>query len=290
MTQESTASPNASRGRGEAKPPAPPPLSPQEQAAISYARDNREAYPKRWRKKDIQYTVVNAETQTDGNMLVTMTYRPSGTFKGRPGEETLLMSASGGLVERVQIGSPQEAYPWVLTGITVVSVISAFVLGYLIITDEGRNINPLYVAGRVLWIEVEKPFLVPAIHYQNPSTTGELLNWEIAPENPDNVLAMIKVTLINQQTAQARVIIDELSARLLSTSGNNYRPTNVVSGSKSIASINNGLRQDGFVGLWRPQTINSGENLIGWMVFEVPPGTDFQEFRWEASDLITIRF
>jgi hypothetical protein len=290
LTQESTASPNASQGRGEAKPPAPPPLSPQEQAAIAYARDNRKAYPKRWQKKEIQYTVINAEPRTDGNMLVTMTYRPSGTFKGRPGEETLLMSASGSLVERVQIGSPQEAYPWVLTGITVVSVISAFVLGYLIVTGEGRNINPLYVAGRVLWIQVEKPFLVPAIHYQNPSTAGDLVNWQIAPENPENVMAMIKVTLINQQAAQVRVIIDEASARLVASSGQNYRPTNIVTASKPIESINGGLNQDNFVGLWRPVTINTGENLVGWMVFEVPPDTEFREFRWEASDLITIRF
>jgi hypothetical protein len=286
LTQEST----ATRGRGEAKPPDPPPLSPQEQAAIAYARDNREAYPKRWRNKDIQYTVVNAETRADGNMLVTMTYRPSGTFKGRPGEETLLMSASGGLIERIQIGSPQEAYPWILSAVALLSVIAAPILIWFILTDEGRNIDPLYVAGRVLWVQVEEPFLVPTIHYQNPSTSGELMNWEIAPENPENVLAMIKVTLINQQTSQARVIIDEASARMISTSGKNYRPTNVVTGSKAIETINGGLRQDNFVGLWRPQTINTGENLAGWMVFEVPPGTDFREFRWEASDLITIRF
>ncbi|NQW18852.1 MAG: hypothetical protein HQ478_15375 [Chloroflexi bacterium] len=278
------------RNRGEAKPPAPPTLSPQEQAAIAYARDNREAYPKRWREKDIQYTVVNAERRADGNMLVKITYRPSGTFKGRPGEESLLMNASGGLVERTQIGAPQEAYPWILTGMTVVSVISALVLGYLIWTDEERSVNPLYVSGRILWVQIEEPFLVPSIHYQNPSTDGELLNWEIAPKNPANVMAMVKVTLINQKTAQARVIIDEKAARLISTDGFNYSPTNIVTASKTIESIDGGLKQDNFVGLWRPATINSGENLIGWMVFEVPPGTEFTEFRWEASDNITIRF
>jgi len=286
LTQETT----APRGRGEAKPPAPPPLSPQEQAAIAYARDNKEAYPKRWRNKEIQYSVLNAETRSDGNMLVTMTYRPSGVFKGRPGEEALLINASGGLVERAQIGSPQEAYPWVLSGVALLSVMAAPILIWFIVTDEGRNIDPLYVGGRILWIQIEEPILVPSIHYQNPSTTGELLNWQIAPKNPDNVLAMIKVTLINQQTAQARIIIDEAAARMISRDGNNYSPTDVVAESQSIVGINNGLKQDGFVGLWRPVTINAGENLTGWMVFEVPPGTEFAEFRWEASDLITIRF
>ena len=286
MTPEST----ASRGRGEAKPPAPPPLSPQEQAAIAYARDNREAYPKRWRRGEIQYTVINAEPRSDGNMLVTMTYRPSGRFKGRPGEETLLMNPSGGLVERTQIGSPQEAYPWILSGVALLSLIAAPILIWFILTDEGRNINPLYVGGRILWILIEEPFLVPTIHYQNPSVSGELLNWQIAPKNPENVLAMIKVTLINQQTAQARVIIDEAAARMISTDGHNYSPTDVVAESQLIESINNNFKQDNFVGLWRAVTINTGENLVGWMVFEVPPGTEFTEFRWVASDLITIRF
>ncbi len=124
-------------------------------------------------------------------MLVTMTYRPSGRFKGRPGEETLLMNSSGGLVERTQIGSPQEAYPWILSGVALLSIIAAPILIWFIVTDEGRNINPLYVGGRILWVQIEEPFLVPAIHYQNPSVTGELLNWQIAPKNPENVLAMI---------------------------------------------------------------------------------------------------
>ena len=101
---------------------------------------------------------------------------------------------------------------------------------------------------------------------------------------------MIKVTLINQQTAQARVIIDEAAARMISTDGHNYSPTDVVAESQLIESINNNFKQDNFVGLWRAVTINTGENLVGWMVFEVPPGTEFTEFRWVASDLITVRF
>ena len=31
-------------------------------------------------------------------------------------------------------------------------------------------------------------------------------------------------------------------------------------------------------------------NLTGWMVFEVPRGSGFREFRWSAADSITVRF
>jgi hypothetical protein len=283
--------PVARRGRGEAKPPAPPPLSPQEQAAIAFARENREPYGKRWRRKEMQYTVIDADPRPEGNMLVTVTYRPAGTFKGRPGEETITVAPNGEIVERVQVQSPQEVFPWALAVITLASFIAAPILIWLIWTSDTRGIDPLYVSGRILWIRLEnEPTLVPAIHYQNPATDGRLINWSVTPEDSSNVLAMVKVTLTNQLTSQARVLIDEESAKLLSTAGVLYSPTNIVTASKQIGSLDSALIQRGFVGLWRTVTINAGESLIGWMVFEVPPGTDFREFRWEASDTVNIRF
>ncbi len=289
MTQQDSAA-RPSRSRGEAKPPPAPPMTPQEEAAIAFARDNRESYPKRYRKKDLQFTVVNAEPRDDGNMLVTLTYRPSGNFGGRPGEELILIAPNADVVERTQVHAPRENFPWVL-GITALAVlIAAPIVVWLILTADERNINPLYVAGRVLWIQLEEPRVVPAIHYQNPDTDGNLTNWEIRPQNPDNVLAMVKTTIINQKTSRAIVVIDEEAATLLTDDGRSFRPVNIVTESKPIATLDDSLRQSPFIGLWRTININSGENLNGWMIFEVPRGSGFREFRWTASDSITIRF
>lgn len=289
MTQQNSAA-QPSRSRGEAKPPPAPPLTPQEEAAVAFARDNRDVYPKRWRKKDLQFSVVNAEPRDDGNMLVRLTYRPSGSFAGRLGEETILIAPNANVLERIQVHAPRESFPWVLGVMALVAVIAAPILIWLIVTEEERNIDPLYVAGRVLWIQLEEPKIVPAIHYQNPDTEGNLTNWEIRPDNPDNVLAMIKTTLINQKTARAIVVIDENAAILQTEDGRSFRPLNIVTQSKPIATIDRSLRQSPFIGLWRTVDVNKNENLSGWMIFEVPRGSKFREFRWTASDSITVRF
>ena len=289
MTQQDSAA-RPSQSRGEAKPPPAPPLTPQEEAAIAFARDNRDSYPKRYRKKDLQFSVVNAEPRDDGNMLVRLTYRPSGNFSGRPGEELILIAPNADVIERTQVHAPRENFPWVLGITALAAVIAAPIVIWFVLTQEERNIDPLYVAGRVLWMQLEEPKVVPAIHYQNPDTAGVLTNWEIKPENPDNVLAVIKVSLINQQSARVVVVIDENAAILMTDDGRSFRPMNVLTESKPIATLDNSLRQSEFVGLWRSVSINSGENLNGWMVFEVPRGSEFREFRWAASDTITARF
>ncbi len=289
MTQQDSAA-QSSRSHGEAKPPPAPPLTPQEEAAIAFARDNRESYPKRYRKKDLQFSVVNAEPRDDGKMLVRLTYRPSGNFAGRPGEELILIAPNADVIERTQIHAPRENFPWVLGITAVAALIAAPILVWLVLTEEERNIDPLYVAGRVLWIQLEEPKVVPAIHYQNPDTAGVQTNWEIRPQNPDNVLAMIKVSLINQQSARTVVVIDENAAILMTEEGRSFRPVNILTESKPIATLDNSLLQNTFIGLWRTVNISSGENLNGWMVFEVPRGSGFREFRWAASDSITVRF
>ncbi len=289
MTQQDSAA-RPSQSRGEAKPPPAPPLTPQEEAAIAFARDNRDSYPKRYRKKDLQFSIVNAEPRDDGNMLVRLTYRPSGNFSGRPGEELILIAPNADVIERTQVHAPRENFPWVLGITALAAVIAAPIVIWFVLTQEERNIDPLYVAGRVLWMQLEEPKVVPAIHYQNPDTAGVLTNWEIKPQNPDNALAVIKVSLINQQSARVVVVIDENAAILMTDDGRSFRPMNVLTESKPIATLDNSLRQSEFVGLWRSVSINSGENLNGWMVFEVPRGSEFREFRWAASDTITARF
>ena len=293
MTQQDSAAQSSSssnRGRGEAKPPPAPPLTPQEEAAIAHARDNRAEYPRRWRKKELQFGVVNAEPRDDGNMMVTLTYRPTGSFAGRPGEERILIAPNAEVIERTQIHAPRENFPWVLGITALAAVIAAPILIFLILTEDERNINPLYVAGRVLWIQLEEPKVVSAIHYQNPDTDGNLTNWEIRPQNPDNVLAMVETTLINQKSSRVIVVIDEDAATLLTDDGRSFEPVNIVTQSKVIPEIDGSLRQDAFIGLWRTITIQSGENLGGWMIFEVPKGSGFREFRWSAADSITVRF
>lgn len=265
-------------------------LSAAEQIAIAHAQDHKEAYGRKWRKKDLTWTVINAEPLDDGGVRVRLTYRPAGGFKGRSGEEYMTVAPNREVTGRTQVHSPQESFPWLLAAISLASVVAAAVLVPLILTEEQRSIDPLYVAGRILWMRISEPNTVAAVQYTNVSTSGDVLSWEIAPEKPNTELAVVKVTLFNQQTNQAVVVIDEEAARLVTEGGRSVKPLNSVQRSHVVSEIDPAIQRPGFAPLWETKTIRSGERLTGMLVFEVPRGAKFKEFRWRASDSMVVRF
>lgn len=264
--------------------------SPAEQAAIAFARDHRDAYGRRWRTRELQWTVVNADPLDSGNVSVTLTYRPVANFRGRPGEEVLVVAPNGEVVTRTRIHRLQEEFPWILAVMAVAAVVAAPILIWLILTQESRGIDPLYVSGRILWMRVTEPRVVDVIHYTGSDTSGEIVSWAITPENEDTELAIITVTLINQQTSRAVVVIDEEAAHLVIAERQTVKPLNTVGRSKSIEAIDPSYLDPRFLPLWNTVSIGSGEQVAGQMVFEVPRGSKFKEFRWQATDNMSARF
>ncbi len=266
------------------------PLSPAEQSALSHARGNKEPYGRRWSKRKLEWTVFNAETQDDANVRVTLTYRPEGVFRGRPGEEVITVAPSGEIVEREQVHSPQTAFPWVLVAIAAVAVIAAAVLVPIMLLQKDAIGDPLYVSGRFLWMRVTEPVVVDRIHYTVAFDQNQVTHWEIARENQNTELAIIDVTLINQLTNQVLVAIDGDAAELVTTTGTTLKPLVATERAEPIEKTDSRYFVPGFVPLGRTVTITNGEQLRGMMVFEVPAGSDFREFRWRASDTLTARY
>ena len=291
MTQNrSIVTPTAASARGEAKPPEPPPLTEVEQTAIAYARDNSDAYPRRWRKTEMSYSVINAELQEDGSTRVTMTYRPATGLGGRPGEEYLCVMPDGEVIERVQIHAPQEAFPWVLSSLTVVMVGLAVLAGIVIWGQDKVDVDTLYKSGRYLYIRVSEPKSADAITYANADISGNPKTFQITRENADTELAMVNVELHNPNSGQMIMLINEAAAALLTEDGQSYELIDIVERSIVVNNVPESQLERGFVGLWRTQTINAGETLKGWMVFEIPKGAGYREFRWIAADRVDFRY
>ncbi len=139
-------------------------------------------------------------------------------------------------------------------------------------------------------MRVTEPRVVDAIHYTGAGTSGEIVNWAITPENENTQLVIITVTLINQQASQAVVVIDEEAAQLVTAEGQTLKPLNTVARSKSIEAIGASYLDPRFLPLWNTVSIGSGEQIVGQMVFEVPSGSKFKDFRWQATDNMSARF
>lgn len=267
--------------------PSQPRLTPAEDSALARARSDKQPYG-RWKKRELEYGVAGSEHVGDVTR-VRITYRPATGFRGKPGEEVIEVAAAGEIVRREQLHQPQEAFPWVLAAFAGLSAIAAAALIPLIIINPVRG-DPLYVPGRILWMRVSEPAVVPEVHFQNLDISGNLSSFAISPSTRESSLAVIQVTLINQQSNEVVVVIDDKAASMLSTAGDTYRPIDTVLRSLPVKSIDPRFTYTGFVPLWTTVNLKSGEQVTGMLVFEVPPGARFKEFRWDASDSMIVRF
>jgi hypothetical protein len=284
MPDRAAAAPQA---QPDAIRPPQPRLTPAEEAALARARTDKQPYG-RWKKKDLEYGVAGSEHVGD-TTRVRITYRPASGFRGRPGEEVIQIGAGGEVIAREQLHPPQEAFPWVLTAIAALSVIAAAAIVPLIIFNPVKG-DPLYVPGRILWMRVTEPAVVPAVHFQNLDISGNQTSFAISPSATGARLAVIQVTLINQQSHEVVVVVDEKAASMLTSADENLRPIDTVKRSIAVESLDPRLVYTGFVPLWTTVNISAGEQVTGMLVFEVPPGTKFKEFRWDATDSMIVRF
>jgi hypothetical protein len=275
------------QAQADAVRPAQPRLTPAEEMALALARADRQPYG-RWKKKDLEYAVAGSEHVGDITR-VRITYRPASGFRGRPGEEVIQIGAGGDVIAREQLHPPQEAFPWVLTTIAALSVIVAAVLVPLIIFNPVQG-DPLYVPGRILWMRVTEPALVTAVHFQNLDINGNQTSFAISPASQAARLAVIQVTLINQQSHDVVVVVDEKAASMLTGADQTVRPIDTVKASVAVEKLDTRLVYTGFVPLWTTVNLAAGEQVSGMLVFEVPPGTTFKEFRWDATDSMIVRF
>ncbi|MBI4304940.1 MAG: hypothetical protein HY678_01345 [Chloroflexi bacterium] len=268
--------------------PAAPRLTLAEETALAHARAERQLYG-RWAKKDLEFAVAGSEHIGD-ETRVRITYRPAGVFRGRPGEEVITIDKVGAVAGRETLHPPREAFPWVLASLAALSVIAAAVLIPLIVFEPLQTGDPLYVPGRILWMRVTEPNIVPEVQFQNLDINGNLSNFRIAPSAPGLRLAVMTVTLINKQSHDVVVVVDADAAEALTRDGKTLDPINTVERSGGIERVDGRYVYAGFVPLWDTVSLGSDQQVQGMLVFEVAPGTNFKEFRWNATDSMIVRF
>ena len=262
----------------------------QVRAALEYAAANQYEYGPRMRDVVLTWDVVSAESMTNNIVRVRLEYSPTTSFRGDPGIEYLDVDPGGAILARRQVRVPKENKPVVLMGVTAFSVVLAVVLISLMTVFKSEGGDPLYVAGRVLWIRAERPEAQPKILYTGAATSGSINTWEMKPENiEENELVYIKVRLINQTSGTVSLVIDENAATLLDGDRASYQPLNTITAS-SKAENDAKYNVAGFVPMWGSIELNQGEEVAGMLVFELPKGSSFSELRWNASDSAIIRY
>jgi hypothetical protein len=273
-------------------------VSPEDRAAFSAAEavvlahvdEDRSPYGGPMASRELSFEVM--ETQRYGpDIRVRIGYRPSSGFSGRSGEEWILIDSDGAVRTRELISRPKDSQPWVLIVLASVSVIAALILVPMIIARSNPTGDPLYRAGRTLWMRVSPPDIVSELQYGGRTIDGDAVNFRIAgPGNGWN-LAVVHVSLFNQTSQQVSVNIDEAAAVLIDVDGTEFSPINVVNRSETMSGpIDSQYRYPDFIGLWRSIIIRGTESVAGMLIFEVPLDFEPDRFGWKASDTIQVGF
>jgi len=262
----------------------------QARAALEYAAANQYEYGPRMRDVELAWEVISTEPMASDIVRVRLEYSPTSSFRGDPGIEYMDIDQGGEILARRQIRIPRENRPVVLMGVTAFSVVLAVVLISLMTVFKSDGSDPLYVAGRILWIRAERPVAQQFILYNAADAAGGTNIWAMKPDNDvDNELVYVKVTLINQTSGTVSLVIDEEAATLLDGDRVDYKPVNAIAAA-FLAEDNPDFNVAGFIPMWGSLKLNQGEQVAGMLVFELPKGSSFAELRWRASDSAIIRY
>jgi hypothetical protein len=259
-------------------------------AALKYAGANKYEYGPRLRDAELTWNVVSAERMAGGIVRVRLEFMPTSGFRGDPGSEYMDIDSGGAVLARRQISIPKENKPFILMGIATFSVILAVVTISMMTVLKSEDGDPLYKAGRTLWIRAEEPKQQQLITYQGSDVSGTVYNWEMKPEDPkNNELVYVKVTLINETSGTVNLVVDESSSILLDSKRTAYKPIDTISRAYTTEAAPR-YAVPGFVPMWGTVKLNAKEQVTGMMVYELPKDSSFSELRWSASDSVSIRY
>lgn len=142
--------------------------------------------------------------------------------------------------------------------------------------------------------------------------------YRLVPQSSDNELILLRVKVENHTATRAIVNIDREAAQLRDFLQGRYYPIKVTERAEDASvpesaddrcnvpvipddhtacvkflwnPLYEETQPDGQVQLVeRAQELPKGTGLDGWLVFEVPKGTEFRSFRWASGDTVTIDF
>lgn len=206
-----------------------------------------------------------------------------------------------------------------------VVVLAALVLAMALAaacSSQSPNIGRYY-KGRILHISVVDMERIDELRWTTSTRAPrqgatEEDFFRLVPESAENELVLLRVKVENHTATSAIVNVDHEAAQLRDFLQGRYFPIDVSERAEPTAvpesqsdRCNVPVNPDDHTAcvkfLWnvvyaerqedgttqyvpRAQELPKGTGLDGWLVFEVPEGTQIRSFRWASGDTITIDF
>jgi hypothetical protein len=156
-----------------------------------------------------------------------------------------------------------------------------------------------YYRGRTLDISIVTMERMPELRYRTVDSQQQVHHYRITPSEEGMELVLMRLKVENHTATSAIVNIDEQAAELRGFLGDGYFPININERVEEVDAPENPAQERTIVFLWN-RTLEDGSTrafelqrdygIDGWMVFEAPEDTRFQELRWRAGDSLSIEF
>ena len=233
----------------------------------------------------MEWEIAGASELGNGILRIFIDYTPLKSFRGRSGSEYVDIAPDGSVVARRQLRVPRENLPYVLIGLAAASVVALIAVQVLIWFEPFEGGPELYVSGRTLYLRSELPKVQQHVEYDAPTSAGQVIRWAVSPDGDGTDLVIVEVTVINATSGAVQMVVDRDAAELRIVDSVGVKPVDILDRSYTV-EVNPSSRWfvPDFRVMWGSYTLNRNEQLSGHLVFEVPSGSEFSEFRWAAGD------
>ncbi|MFQ5860372.1 MAG: hypothetical protein ACE5IG_02330 [Dehalococcoidia bacterium] len=144
-----------------------------------------------------------------------------------------------------------------------------------------------WFAGKSLLISPVEVQRVPQITYLNDD--GKY--YTLRPQDPANELVATHLDVRNLDATVVLYTVDEQAIRLDDSASppNQYRPLNPLEQREETSEVSR--EPERFLPfIWGSDEIYQNEQLLGWLVFEVPKGAELRRLVWYSGDTVHVWF
>jgi len=257
--------------------------------AFNHIINNEYEYGPAFEKTEKKYSVKKIENSSTTPLINRVYFTFQIDKYDEIGDEYVEIDSDNKILTRRITSFPKQKKPLPLILITAFSLLIAIiVIPWVLLNSESAD--PLYKAGKVLWIKSEEPVFQKIVNYEGPDTiSGKLRSWEITTVDDQNYLGLVKLQIINETANTITLDINEECAELLASNKKTYYPVNSLTRAYDVSKINKKNQMD-FVPLWGTVELTAGTMVTGYLVFDLPNDVTFSRLRWISSDTVTINY
>ena len=140
--------------------------------------------------------------------------------------------------------------------------------------------------GEIIHVGAYEPVKLDRVVY-----TLDGKNYVIAPQQEGNVIAAVRARVLNPESTQVTLSVDENAATLRDLNDTQYKLIDPSPGKGAVETQEEAPEENPYAArLWGEFQVVAGFEIPGWLFFETPETLDFSALVWEDVEFVRVRY